>query len=264
MPARHLPLPLRSVLPRVADAGFAAVELDTRQHLAGGEFGPSAVRELRKRLSEENVALAPLFFPARRSLGNAEFLDARIAALRQAMQLAYDLGPRIVVTRVGLLRGPQPGEEGEEPQLATEDQTLRDVLRELAAFGNHVGCTLAILPRGEAAEDLLRLLNEIQTGPVGVAFDPAAIYEAGDDPADAFQRLHRSIVAYRARDAVRVGSRRFEETVVGRGEIDWETQLALLGEIGFAGPVVVDRATATEPWDDCLAGRRYLKAVAGA
>ncbi len=94
--------------------------------------------------------MASLDFPLRRPLWDAERLDARVEALKQTMEFAYELKARIVTVRLGGLP--------DESDVAGRS-LLKAVLNDLARHGNRVGVTLAVGPGREPAARLVEVLG---------------------------------------------------------------------------------------------------------
>lgn len=224
--------PLKRALLRAAE-----IEADGVQFTIGGDLRPSALsatgrRELLHQLGELGLAVSSIRFPLRRALCDLDRLEARLAALRDAMQLAFQLKAGLIALRVGRIA----------PESDTADyELLRDVLNDLARYGNHVGCALAITPSGEPADLLGRLLSDITTGPVGIDFDPAVCIASGERPADVLRTLHAHVLHVTVRDMVRTADGSGQEVAVGRGEVEWDELLAVIDEMRYRGWLTVDR-----------------------
>jgi sugar phosphate isomerase/epimerase len=246
----HLSFP--QVLRAAAAGGVPAVQFDVREELRPGELTETGIRQLLHHLDELGLRVASTFFPTRRSYYEEDQLDARVAATRIAMKFAWQLKSRVLVLRIG--RIPQDEE-------SKDRQVLCDVINDLARYGNQVGVSLALTPTHDSIETLATFVSGIQSGPVGVNFDPAAFLLAGESPAAAYRRLHNLILHVTARDAIRDIDGTGIEVPVGRGEVDWVELLALLEESAFSGWTTVVRTQGEDKAGDVLRAVQYLKNV---
>ncbi len=173
---RCLNQPLKSALVLAAQFGAGGVQLDCRNELKADELSATGRRELLHRLEEMRLSIASLDFPLRRGLFDPDRLDARIVALKQAMDFASlaalpgrdgSVGPKV-----------PEGKGGHKADLPLA------VLSDLAGpVGNHVGVTLALGSRGGvAALPCSKLVRQVSAGPLGINFDPASVVSAGRSP----------------------------------------------------------------------------------
>jgi sugar phosphate isomerase/epimerase len=249
---RCLKLPLRESLRAAADCGAAGVQFDLRDELRPAELTDTGRRQLAHALGELGLKVASATFPTRRSFADQQELDARVAATRAAMEFAWSLRATTLSVRLGKL----PSEK-ESP----EYRLLHEVVSDLARHGNHVGVTLAVHPVHDAPDSLREFCGSVQSGFVGVDFDPAAFVIGGHKPADAFRQLHQSIVHFTARDSIRDAGGGGLEVPLGRGEIEWVELLPLLDEIAYPGWVTVARTQGADQRGDVARGVEYLKNV---
>ena len=230
------------------------VAVDSRSQLKPSDLSETGRRQLLHTLGEQNVSVASLTFPLRRPLHDEEQLDARLAAIKQAMQFAWELKSRVLVCRIGRIV-----EEAE----SAEGVRQREVLGELARHGNHVGVTLAITPSGDSRESLGRLLSSIDDGPLGIDFDPAERIMSRQDPIASLRDLHGHVSHVTVRDALRDADGLGQETVIGRGEVDWDELLATIDEMNYDGWLTVDRRAGEDRLGDMTRAVSFLRNVAG-
>jgi sugar phosphate isomerase/epimerase len=232
--------------------GASGVQLDARNEIKPAEMSETGRRQFTHVLAEIGLQLASLDFPIRRPLWDAERLDARIEALKQTMEFAYELKARVVTVRLGGL----PAESD-----AAGHSLFTDVLNDLARHGNHVGVTLAIGPGRESAGRLVQILKSITAGPIGINFDPAATVMAGGLPTEAFH-LSREFVAHvLVRDAIGGADDSGSEVPVGRGEVPWDELLFLLQDTDYAGWLTVDRTQGSDRSGDAARAVQYLQSI---
>lgn len=236
-----------------AETGAAGLQFDARNQLRPTDLSETGRRQLLHALSERELSVASLNFPLRKALYDLEQLDPRVAAIRQAMQFAWDLKCRTLTCRIGRIP--------EDPQ-SSDGARLREVLADLAAHGNRVGVTFAITPAGDEARSLSTLIAGIGTGPLGVDFDAAERIMSRCNPASSLRDLHTLVTHVTVRDAVRDVDGAGREVPVGRGECDWPELLAVLDEMNFTGWLTVDRTAGDDPGGDIQRAVRYLQNVA--
>jgi sugar phosphate isomerase/epimerase len=248
---RCLNQPLKPALVLAAQFGAAGVQLDVRNELKPDELSATGRRELLHRLEEMRLSIASLDFPLRRGLLDPDRLDARISALKQAMDFASLLRCRVVTVRLGRLPGENEGTK--DPPLA--------VLSDLAGHGNHVGVTLALGPGGESPTPLLALLRQVVAGPLGINFDPASVVSAGRSPTEAAPEWGTYLSHVMVRDATREGDGTSTEVPVGRGEVPWQELLAVIYELNYRGWFCVDRTQGENRPGDAARAVQYLRSL---
>jgi sugar phosphate isomerase/epimerase len=246
-------LPIRRAIPAAAECGAQGVQFDARTEVKPEDYGETARRQLLYELSERSLSVASLTFPLRRPLHDAEHLDLRIAAIRQAMEFAAQLRAKTLTVRGGRLP-----EAADSPDL----QRLRDVLRDLARFGNHVGVVLALTHVGDLPAPLVALIQEIKEGPLGIDFDPAACVLARRNPSADLREAHSVVTHIQVRDAIRDFDGAGLEVPVGRGEVDWPEILALVGEMHYTGWLTVRRTTGDDILGDTARAVQFIQNVA--
>jgi sugar phosphate isomerase/epimerase len=243
---------LKAALLLASRSGAGGVQLDARNEAKPSELSATGRRQFAHALAEIGLQLASLDFPLRRPLWDAERLDARIDALKQAMEFAYELKARVVTARLGGL----PDESD-----AAGQSLLKDVLDDLARHGNHVGVTLAIGSGRESPARFLEMLKSVTTGPIGVNFDPAATVMSGTSPSEAFGVLREFVAHVLVRDAIWGADGEGNEVPVGRGEVPWDELLFLLQESDFAGWLTVDRTQGQDRAGDAGRALQYLQTI---
>jgi sugar phosphate isomerase/epimerase len=243
---------LKTALLAASRLGATGVQLDARNELKSSELSATGRRQFAHFLAEIDLRLASLDVPLRRPLWDAERLDARMEAIKETMEFAYELKSRVVTVRLGGL----PSESDEMGQ-----GVLKDVLADLARHGNHVGVTAAIGTGRESIARLVEILKSVTSGPIGVNFDPAATVMGGGSPNDAFQLLREFVSHVMVRDAIRDADGGGTEVPVGRGEVPWDELLFLLQESDYAGWVTVDRTQGENRAGDAARAVKYLQTI---
>jgi sugar phosphate isomerase/epimerase len=247
-----LKLPLRESLRAAASFSAGAVQFDARDEVRPGELTETGRRQLLHALAELGLSIASLAFPTRRSFYDEEQLDARVAAVKRALDHAWQLRARVVTLRIGKI----PADKESKPY-----RLLFDVVSDLARHGNQVGATLAVTPSHDSPQALSEFLEAVKSGPIGIDFDPAVFVMSGHNPAEALRALHAYVLHFTARDAIRDIDAGGLETALGRGEVDWIELLPLLDEINYTGWVTVNRTQGDDRAGDAARAIQYLKNV---
>jgi len=246
-----LDLPFRDSIRAAASLDVDGVQFDAREEIKPGELTDTGRRQFLNALDQQGLSIASLSFPTRRSFYDEEQLDARVAAAKRTLELAWQLRTRVVTARVGKI----PEKESKSYRL------LQDVLGDLAKHANQVGATLAITPTHESPQALAELVDSVKTGPLGIDFDTAAFVMSGYDPAQALRIVHALTIHVTARDAIRDVDAGGIEVALGRGEVEWVELLPLLDEIGYTGWVTVNRTQGDDRAGDAARAVQYLRNV---
>lgn len=247
---RCFEVPFRESLPLSADCGAEGIQIDLRQELPPEALDQSGRRDFLHLLDELGLRVAATTFTLRRALTDEHELDRRIAALKQAMTRTFELKAQVLTCRIGRL----PTDPESKPA-----QILRDVLDDLARHANHVGVALAVTPVQDSAADLQQLLSAIQTGPLGVDFDPAQFALAGQKPDAALRTLHALVHHVQLRDAFSEIDGTAVETPVGQGSVPWLEILATLGEIEYAGWLTAIRTQGNDKAGDMGRAIKFVR-----
>jgi sugar phosphate isomerase/epimerase len=250
---RSLRLPLKRGLQAAAGLGASAIEIDAREELKPSELSQTGRRQLRKMLEELNLRVSAIGFHTRRGYNVAEALERRVAATKEAMRLAAELGSSTVVNQVGHV----PKESD-----SAEWRTMIEALTDIGAFGNRVGAVLAAETGGESGDDLARLLAALPEGALGVTLNPGNLVAGGFDPLAALAALGRNVCYVHAKDGVRDQSRgRGDEVPLGRGSVDFPALLGALEDFGYRGYLCIEREQAQDPLYEIGQAVKFLKSL---
>ena len=246
-----LRLPFKKALLTAARLGAQAVEIDARKEISLADMSRTAVRHLRKMMEDLNLRVCAITFRTRRGYNVTDDLDRRIEATKQAMQMAYQLGASVVVNQVGQI--PQ------QPEGASWE-LLQATLTDLGRHGQRVGAMLAAETGSESGEDLLRLIDHLPPGTIGVNFDPGNLIVNGFSATDAIEKLAPHVLHVHAKDAVRdLAQGRGLEVPLGRGSVDFPALLAALEEKDYRGFFTVEREKCDDPVAEVNQAIVYLK-----
>lgn len=250
---RSLRQPFKTALKLAAELGASAVEIDVRNELRPQEMSQTGLRQLRKTLDDLRLSVSAVSFWTRRGYNVLDELDRRVAATKEAMQLAYSLGTPVVINQIGRVPHEAKGPEWD---------ILVDVMRDLGEFGQHAGAFLCAETGSEDGADLKRLIDALPEGMLGVNFDPGNLIVNGFSAMDAAHALGPAIRHVHAKDGVRdLAKGRGVEVQVGRGAVDFPALIGLLAEHGYRGYLTIERDNAADPVLEVGQAIRYLKSL---
>lgn len=198
--------------------------------------------------------------------------EDKIKKSKKIIDLACDLGTKVVTTHIGVL----PDEETSPRWLA-----MKEACEELANYGDRVGASFAIETGPKKVELLKKFLDGLKSRGVRVNYDPAnLVMVTGDDPVKGVYILKDYIVHTHAKDGVRLkaieprvvynyfaeGGRGdlnpsdyFVEKPLGEGEVDFEGYIRALRETGYDGFFTIERGVGEDPVADIIKARKFLE-----
>ncbi len=245
--------PLRQAIVVASRLGAQAVEIDARTELRPAELTQTALRQVKKLIADAGLKVAALSFSTRRGYDEPDQLEARVAATKEVLAMAYQLGAPVVVNHVGQVPSESTG-------LAWNQ--LVDVLAELGRFSQRAGAFLAAKTGSESGADLARLIAALPDGSIGVDLDPANLIVNGYSPSDAIDALGSHIKHVHATDATRDLARgRGVETLLGRGTADFPNLLGQLEQHDYRGYLTIQRPASDDPVVEIAATVEYLRSL---
>jgi len=245
----HLSASLRSALRRARMLGLEGVEIDARNGLGSDGLGPGATgglrtgglsqtgcRQIRKWIEDEGLAVAAVAFPTRGGYGDAERLEGRIAATKEAMSLAHALGASVVTNHVGEIP-PASADGAGDPRW----KLLVEVLTDLGTWGNRSGAVLAAEVGRASPADLVRLLAALPEGAIGCHLVTGSALVHGHDPVAAVSSLGPHLLHVHATDAIAgTFAGRGRAVVLGTGQVDIPAVLAALDDRAYRGWIGIE------------------------
>jgi len=253
VPALALAGDLRQSLRLARDLGFQAVELDARTGLDPAQVTQSGLRQIRKWLGDEGLAVSGIAFPTRGGYGDPDRLEGRIAATKAAVKLSYDLGAGLVFNHVGDI--PASAE-------SAEWQLLVDVLTDIGHWSQHVGGTLCLEAGRAAPADLARLIAAVPEGSLVCDVVTGSLIVHGHDPAAAVTTLGDHVAAVHATDAVAGPfAGRGRAVIMGTGQVDFATVFATLEERAYQGWIGLDPVEPREAREELAEAVQFLRAL---
>jgi len=182
--------------------------------------------------------------------------DVRRDETIAAAKLARELELAAITTHIGFV--PASSDAGYEKMLSRVAE-VADVLAEQ-------NVSLLMETGQETAPELLQFLNDLRRRNVEVNFDPAnmILYGAGD-PHDAIRVLGRHIRHVHIKDATLSDQPRMKwgnEVPFGQGQVRARKFLDALHEVGYFGPLLIEREAGPDRLDDIRDAIAALKEAA--
>jgi sugar phosphate isomerase/epimerase len=162
----------------------------------------------------------------------------------QVTSLAAELGMTHVMTHVGFVPPPR------DPKF----RAIVDRVREVASMLGKLKLDLLMETGQEPAHELLEFLHELKAPNVHINFDPAnmILYGAGD-PIEAVRLLGKHIRHIHVKDATasaKPGIEWGQEVPFGTGEVGSARFIGALHDIGYRGPLSIEREAGSDRMGD--------------
>jgi sugar phosphate isomerase/epimerase len=182
-------------------------------------------------ISQQTVGLVP-----------AETRAARTQEMKEIADFARVLAVDVVALHLGFI----PHDSG--------DSTYEDVLKVTREVCDHCqanGQNLNLETGQETADVLLKFLADVDRDNLFVNFDPAnmILYGSGD-PIEALKKVGQYVRSVHCKDgkwADKPGEEWGAEVPLGQGDVGMETYLRTLNELGYQGPLTIEREIPQEP-----------------
>jgi sugar phosphate isomerase/epimerase len=242
-------LPVLEALDLVRDVGASGFQV----YVTSGEMHPDAMgpeqregfRELAASKGLEISALCGEMGGYADTRRKAEYVRSTVAF----MDLAVDLGPRIVTAHIGSIGG-----SPDDPRWSA----IASVLELVGQHGDEVGCVFACETGMEEPELLRRFIDSLSTHSIRVNYDPANLVMAGFDPVHGLEYLGDLVVHTHAKDGVRHPDGRGEEVALGTGQVPFAEYVAALRGRGYEGYYTIEREVGDDPVEDIRAAASFL------
>ncbi|WP_248927276.1 sugar phosphate isomerase/epimerase family protein [Paenibacillus hamazuiensis] len=271
---------VRQGLVKAREVGADGVQI----YAVAGEMDPRALtaadrRELKTYIEDLGLEVSALCG----DLGGHGFQDRKanpekIDMSKRILELALDLGTRIVTTHIGIVPE-NPGDEVYE--------AMQTACEELGQYAKSMDAFFAIETGPETAAHLKSFLDTLSTNGVSVNFDPAnMVMVTGDDPVQGVRLLKDYIVHTHVKDGLRLrevdprlvygalgfdpmdhehiaqmaaGGDSFREVPLGEGSVDFDSYFAALTEIRYEGYLTIEREVGERPEDDIRKAVQFIK-----
>ncbi|MGE5194122.1 MAG: sugar phosphate isomerase/epimerase family protein [Deltaproteobacteria bacterium] len=166
---------------------------------------------------------------------------ARLAEMTEISDFAKLLGCDTVALHIGFVPADRKGADYKELLHCT-----RDLLDHVAGNGQH----LNLATGQESADHLLEFIHDVARDNLFINFDPAnmILYGSGE-PIEALRKVGKYVRSVHCKDArwAAPGKRGKEwgtEVPLGAGDVGMENYLRTLKQIGYTGPLTIEREIA--------------------
>lgn len=238
-------LPLEEIIPRVAKLGYDGIEFaGKRPHLSPLGMNEGKIEKIKELLKLNNLEISCLAGYNDFSYPDTDvrFKEKELIYLEQLIRLANKFGVKIVRIFSGYLH----------PNANYNQQWrwCREYIKEAAKIAEDYEVVLGLQNHPAIAgtyEDVLAMMNEVDSKSVGIVLDQAYVNWTRDSIADAVRQtgkriVHSHVLDYKTKspilEHVQAGIRRtsrIESVPVGEGEVEFELFIRLLNEVGYRG-----------------------------
>jgi sugar phosphate isomerase/epimerase len=234
------------------ELGIPSIQLHA-PHAAGRTT--SSAEAFLKRLEEYQIELTCVFggfegesyadIPTvERTIGLVphETRAARLVEMKEIADFARILGCDVVGLHLGVVPHDMKSKEYQE---------VVEVTRQLCDHAAKNEQSVHLETGQETADALLQFIGDTQRSNLFINFDPAnmILYGTGE-PIDALRRVGRYVRSVHCKDATwsdSPGKTWGVEVPLGKGQVDIPLYLATLREIGYVGPLTIEREIPQEP-----------------
>jgi L-ribulose-5-phosphate 3-epimerase len=181
---------------------------------------------------------------------------ARLDVLKQGSDFARKVGVPSITTHAGFI-----------PENPTDTlyPPVLETLREIATYCLHNEQGFWFETGQETPVVLLRLIETIGTGNLGINLDPANLLMYGKaNPLDALDVIGQYVRGVHAKDGEYPtnGSKLGVEKALGAGRVNFPKLLAKLHELGFTGALTIEREiSGPQQIADIRSGKAYLEEI---
>lgn len=171
-----------------------------------------------------------------------ETRQSRLLEMKQISDFAHWLGCDTIALHLGFVP-----EDTTDPDY----QAIVDVTAELCDHCNDHGQYLHLETGQETADCLLRFIRDVQRDNLKINFDPAnmILYGTGN-PIDALRKVGKHVRSVHCKDgtwSAIPGETWGAEVPLGQGDVGMARYLKTLREIGYEGPLTIEREIPEEP-----------------
>ena len=185
-----------------------------------------------------------------------EYREVRSAALKRAGEFAHWVGMPAIVTHLGFIP--------EEPKDPLFDEVVA-VVRDTASFLKDLGIEFWFETGQETPVTMLRLIQQVGTGNLGINLDPANLILYGKaNPIDALDVFGKHVRSVHAKDGLyptdpmKLG----REVKIGEGRVRFPEFVRRLKEIGYEGAFIIEREiSGPRQQADIADSIKYLKSL---
>ena len=168
---------------------------------------------------------------------------ARAEEMKEIADFAKALGCSVVALHIGFIPHSSVGDPAYDSVIA--------ITREICDHVKGNGQSLHLETGQETADGLLQFLGDVDRDNLFVNFDPAnmILYGTGE-PIEALKKIGSFVRSIHCKDALwadKPGEEWGQEVPLGEGQVDMAAYLKTLDEIGYDGPLTIEREIPQEP-----------------
>jgi len=186
-------------------------------------------------------------------LTNPATLEERIDETKRFADFTSALGIPVMTTHIGVIP---------EDRRSEDYRRLLGTIGLVADYCKSKSVTFAMETGQESAALMVDFMNDLGHDNVKINFDPAnmILYDSGD-PIDALETLKDYVVHVHCKDGRRPteAGKLGHEVPIGEGEVGIERYVDKLKEIGYAGPLVIEREGGADRVGDVLRAKALLE-----
>ena len=249
---------------RVKELGFACCQLNGNPHFMTDEVIDKIIETRAKYGIETESFWCSLrgpqvwdFYEGQLTLGivPAAFRNERMQDLADASRVCKRLGITDIITHCGYIP---------ENPLSEAYSDVVAVLRYICGIYKKAGQYFCFETGQETPITLLRVIEDVGTGNLGINLDPANLLMYGKaNPSDAIDVFGKYVRCMHAKDGeYPTGGRSLgAEKPIGKGRADFPSMIAKLKALGFGGALIIEREIPEGPEQsrDILAAKDYLE-----
>ncbi len=235
---------------RVKDLGFPSCQL-----YAGSSAGPELAKLTRAAIERYGIEITALiatgpapevydFYRGPETIGVVprQYRAARIAVIKKASDFAKMCGIPAVQTHCGFIP-----ENPNDPLYKEAVAAIREVAQYCKQNGQNFRCETG----QETPITLVRAIRDAGVDSLGVNLDPANLILYGtDQPIPALKQVGRYVKSVHCKDAKRQegvgGGWAGVETPLGQGDVNIPLFLRTLNDLGYDGPLTIEREISGE------------------
>lgn len=234
-------------LARVAADGAEVVQIwCTAGELAPENVTAASANRLLHRCEMLGLRITALCGDLGLGFTNAKTVKKAVETTAKFFEVAQLLNVPIVTSHIGHVN---------DPKNPDASKTALDALRRLGDTGEKRNTTFASETGTEDGQPLRAFLDELAHPRIRLNFDPANMTMRGFDVESCVRLLGPFIAHTHAKDAQLNGG----ERALGCGDIDWPRYLGWLRNVGYEGPLVIEREGGNAWRDDVRQGLTLLR-----
>ena len=226
----HAPLPASRTEERAVEFKQKLDSLGLKLTAVFGGFDGESYESIP--IVEQTVGLVP-----------KQYRESRLSEMKEISEFARWMGCDVIALHLGFI-----------PHENTTGEDYEDIVastKELCAYATANGQNVHLETGQETADGLLQFIADTEAKNLFVNFDPAnmILYGTGE-PIDALKQLGNLVRSVHCKDATwsdSPGESWGAEVPLGEGAVDISKYLKTLAEIGYDGPLTIEREIPQDP-----------------